>query len=502
MIDCSNVTAVDLIKKIKSAHKKEFQPNQRIVIYYTKGLPHTQQNIQTILNVIDISNFFVCVVSTQDYQNVISTDSIPFNFIKVDGQFDLINNNELPVTREDIIRQSNSLLEDTPELLANSKHFCMAPWVHLFVGTQGEARLCCSQYDTIGSVTENSLSELQNNNKIDTIRNQLKQDLPITGCERCYKEESLGRSSSRIAFNQKYGHHYDRVENNLPTLLHWDFRFSNLCNLSCRSCGPQSSTSWYKPAKVIGVDKPQYVCNDNSVYKQLLEYVDQVEEIYFAGGEPLIMPEHYAVLNKLIELGRTDVRLVYNTNLTEVSFKGQSVFDLWNKFDNVAVCASLDACNERGEYLRCGTNWKTIEDNRQAMIDACPDIYFWVSATTGMINALHVPDFHRDWVERGLINPENFNIQNIYDPDYMRVDRATAELRDLIVSKYISHLEWLEPSDVEGRATQGYKGIINYLSNLKGFDKDLFWSNIKPLDEYYGVDLLDAFPELDILPKP
>ena len=84
----------------------------------------------------------------------------------------------------------------------------------------------------------------------------------------------------------------------------------------------------------------------------------------------------------------------------------------------------------------------------------------------------------------------------------MRVDRATPDLKELIINRYNSHLEWLKPLDPFGRATQGYESVINYLQDLKGFDKDLFWTNIKPLDEYYGVNLLDVFPELDILPKP
>lgn len=497
-IDCSALSATQLAAELKQAHRDAFEGNERIVIYYVSGNQHTQQNIQTILNVVDISNFFVCVVTTEEQKDVISSDSIPFTFIQVDGDYSLINQDERPISKEDITRVSAAL----PDLLANSKHFCMAPWVHLYVDILGDARLCCWQKEVIGNVSKNSLTDMLHSNSMNETRLALKDDLPIAGCYKCYNEEALGRSSNRNAFNQKYSHHYNRINTDDPTIIHWDFRFSNLCNLSCRSCGPKSSTSWYKPAQAIGIQQTQYVCNDSKVYEQLLEYINDVEEIYFAGGEPLIMPEHYMLLDKLIKTKRTNVRLVYNTNLTEISFKGRSVFDLWNHFDSVAVCASLDASGKRAEYLRCGTTWDRIVENRKQMIEKCPDIYFWVSATTGMINALHVADFHREWVEQDLIKPEHFNIQNIYEPEYMRVDRATVELRDLIIKKYKDHLAWLSPLDTEGRATQGFQSVIKYLDNLKGFDKELFWSNIKPLDEYYGVNLLDVFPELDILPKP
>lgn len=500
-IDCNDMSAAALANKIYAAHQDAFLPQQRILIYYTSGDPNTQQNIQTILNAVDISNFFVYIITTQTLQSVTSTDAIPFNFIQVDGEFSVTRNDAM-ITKEGITRLTSSLAVVDNELLTNSKHFCLAPWIHLFVSTQGDAKLCCNQENKLGSVKDQTINEIFHSVEMQDIRNMMQEDLPVSGCNRCYLEESHRRSSPRIAFNQKYAHHFERVTNNTPSILHWDFRFSNLCNLSCRSCGPYASTSWYKPAQAIGIQQSQYVCNDNTVYKQLLEYIDDVEEIYFAGGEPLIMPEHYELLDRLIDLGKTNVRLVYNTNLTEVKFKGRLIFDLWNQFDSVAVCASLDASHERAEYLRCGSNWSQIVENRKHMMQECPDIYFWVSATTGIINALHVPDFHREWVDQGLIKPENFNIQNIYAPEYMRVDRATTELKEMIIERYNEHLRWLKPVDIEGRASQGYESVINYLRDLKGFDKDLFWSNIKPLDEYYGVNLLDVFPELDILPKP
>ena len=496
-IDCNDLSPIELIQQLKAAHKETYSNNERVVIHYTKGNQYTQQSIQTVLNAIDISNFFVIIITPQAKQDIVSTDDTLLTFIKVADQFIHLDLYTRSISKEDITRYSDSNIN-----IDDTKHFCMAPWVHLYIATTGKAMLCCSSTYSFDTVKNNSVEQLFNGKYMKSVRSDMLLDLPVKGCERCYNEESLGRSSSRISYNQTYAKHYSRVVDNNPSIIRWDFRFNNLCNLSCRSCGPWASTSWYKPANAIGISTKQFISNDTKTYAELLEYINDVEEIYFAGGEPLIMPEHYELLLRLIDMNKTSVRLVYNTNLTEITFKGTSVFDLWNQFDNVAVCASLDASRERAEYLRCGTEWNNIVKNRQQMIEKCPNVYFWISATTGLINALHVPDFHREWVELGLIKPENFNIQNIYQPEYMRIDRSTPELRDLIIKKYNQHLKWLRPLDTEGRATQGFQSVINYLDNLKGFDKDLFWSNIKPLDEYYGVDLLDVFPELDILPKP
>ena len=75
-------------------------------------------------------------------------------------------------------------------------------------------------------------------------------------------------------------------------------------------------------------------------------HIDYVEQIYFAGGEPLIMDEHYRILEELERRGMFDVRLVYNTNFTQVRLKDRYVFDFWKKFKNVSVGASLDAMGD------------------------------------------------------------------------------------------------------------------------------------------------------------
>ena len=521
-IDC-NTNSAELYNRIKSAHKEAYSDNERIVLHYTID-NHTLQNIQTIVNDIDISNFFVVVVTTDPDANskysrihANNIDPVPLTIYIVNGAFE-VNVMEDPVTKTDLTALSNlnnSLYNNKErELLFQSKHFCMAPWVHLQVDTRGSARLCCASSDKVGNTKTHSLNEIMMSNKMSEIRTKMLNDEPIDACNRCYSEEKLGRSSYRAMFNHKFGHHIKKLT---PSFAYWDFRFNNLCNLACRSCGPGSSTSWYKPAAVVGreidgtpvtedtlrlfsIDSDK---NNKKTYQQLLEHIDEVEEIYFAGGEPLIMPEHYEVLDELIARGKTDVRLMYNTNLTELTFKGRSVLDIWNEFTNeVLVCGSLDAAGDRGEYLRQGLNWNTVLKNIRAIKDSCPNVSFWVSATTGMINALHVPDLHLELVEKGLIKPADFNVQNIYSPEFMRVDRATTELREQIIERYEAHISWLIENDPLGRATQGFRSVINYLDNLKGFDKDLFWSNIQPLDEYYGVNLLDVFPELDILPKP
>jgi hypothetical protein len=43
------------------------------------------------------------------------------------------------------------------------------------------------------------------------------------------------------------------------------------------------------------------------------------------------------------------------------------------------------------------------------MMEVCPQVDFYISSTVGLINALTHTDFHRSWVEQGLIKPQDFN---------------------------------------------------------------------------------------------
>jgi hypothetical protein len=114
---------------------------------------------------------------------------------------------------------------------------------------------------------------------------------------------------------------------------------------------------------------------------------------------------------------------------------------------------------------------------------------------------LHLPDFHRSWVGQNLIKPEDFNIQILFAPSYLRIDKCPAEMKEKIKELYTQHLKWLVPRDSVGRATYGFRSVLSYIENHDVFDADDFWRNIGVLDQYHKTNMLDIFPELDFLPK-
>ena len=522
-------------------YRSAYTENQRIVFlhtrdYYVKNSESVGivlKNIQVALNEVDISNYFALICSTNpdisqeiDYVKTQSSDTVAIKFELCPGEYRRIDIDAHPYSRREQYQYGsanplkinlNSVSEHDKFLLSESKNFCIYPWMHMHAWPTGEAYPCChaTHQPIYGNTHRQTLAEIWNEPRMRGLRQDMLNDVANETCRKCHEQENSGFFSGRQSANKHHGHHIERVHRTEPDgtfnefeMTYWDIRFSNLCNLSCRSCGHIFSSSWYQDqAKIAGGDWKKYnkALNyagrtETDMWEQLLPHLDYVEQIYFAGGEPLLMEEHYHILDELVKRGRFNVRLVYNTNFTHTDLKGNSVFEYWKQFDSVAVGASLDAMGPRGEYIRKGTDWAVVEQNRRDMMRICPEVDFYISPTLSIMNALHLPDFHRDWVEKGLLRPQDLNVNILQDPYEYRIDIAPQSYKELVRDRYQEHLDWLRPRDSLHRATVGFESAITYMmdtDNTALIPK--FWSTTDNLDKIRKENILDIIPELAAL---
>jgi hypothetical protein len=212
------------------------------------------------------------------------------------------------------------------------------------------------------------------------------------------------------------------------------------------------------------------------------------------------MEEHYRILDELVKRKRFDVRLIYNTNFTHTDLKGRSVFEYWKQFDSVAVGASLDDAGPRAEYIRKGTNWAVIENNRQEMLAICPDVDFYISPTLSIMNAWSMIDFHQDWVKKGLIKPQDINVNILQDPPHYRIDIAPVEYKEQLAAKFADHITWLQGQDSLQRATTGFESAVKFMMATDNTHLiDTFWRKTHELDSIRKENVLDVIPELAAL---
>ena len=396
------------------------------------------------------------------------------------------------------------------ELLIESDNFCMLPWMHLHAFPDGRAYPCCFALDKlhVGNVNENSMEEVFNGEKMKQMRLNMLSNKKSRECAKCYDQEDSGFFSLRLSSNKHFGHNIGMVENTKPDgtadfiIKYWDIRFSNLCNMACRSCGTWFSSNWYEDHKKLTGAPPNHAKimkagrSGNDIWEQLLKQFDHVEQFYFAGGEPIIMEEHLRILKELDKRKMYHVRLIYNTNFSKSKFKGTDIFELWNKFDSVSIGASLDAEGPRAELMRTGTVWEETVANRKRMLEVCPQVDFYISATVGLSNCLHVTDFHKNWVEQGLIKPQDFNFNLLQYPMWQRMDLLPQNEKDKVTAKYKEHIEWLKSQDHLTRASKGFESALDWM-NKKDMTRMLptFVSETRKYDKIRDENFTDVFPE-------
>jgi radical SAM protein with 4Fe4S-binding SPASM domain len=396
------------------------------------------------------------------------------------------------------------------ELLIESDSFCILPWMHLHAFPDGRAYPCCFAFDKlhVGNLNEQSMEEVFNGDKMKQMRLNMLNNKKSKECVKCYDQEQSGFFSLRLSSNKHFGHNIGMTENTKPdgtadfVIKYWDIRFSNLCNMACRSCGTWFSSNWYEDHKKLTGAPPDHAKimkagrNSNDIWEQLLKQFDHVEQFYFAGGEPIIMEEHLRILKELDKRKMYHVRLIYNTNFSKSRFKGTDIFELWNKFDSVSIGASLDAEGSRAELMRKGTVWEEAVANRKRMLEVCPQVDFYISATVGLSNCLHVLDFHKSWVEQGLIKPQDFNFNLLQFPLWQRMDLLPQEEKDRVTAKYQEHIEWLKSQDNLTRASKGFESALDWM-NKKDLSHHMptFINETRKYDKIRDENFTDVFPE-------
>ena len=408
-----------------------------------------------------------------------------------------------------------------------NKTFCMAPWIHMHVWPNGRAFPCClAEHDEgndYGNTNTHTLEELWNSDLAKTLRTNMLNDKPTSACTRCYELESDSNAYTlRKNMNNRFAHHFWRTHDTKEdgtydgiNLTYMDFRFSNLCNMSCRSCSPTFSTQWYDDfikefgsvPKDIAEQKFIQLKNKKGFEQELWPYLDTVEEVYWAGGEPLITDMHWKIMNHWVETGHAEnVSILYTTNFSQLTYKNQHIFDLWRKFKSVKVSASLDAMGPHAEYIRKGTIWADIEANRQAMLDdpELAHVEFDICPTLSLMNVLHFPDFHEEWVNKGFIPPGEVRLNNLLDPKFLSMQALPNDYKLKVTKRWEKHLEWLSTREdfvpdhwPASQYIDSAKGLLNFMnttdrtselaSTIKEFER---W------DKWRDESWLEVLPEL------
>lgn len=395
--------------------------------------------------------------------------------------------------------------------MEDSKTFCILPFVHMHIDTTGYVKPCCVapvHNGDVGKLSESSLEEIFNNDKMKQLRLDLANGVARPDfCSNCYKNEKAGFSSSRKGQNYTLSHMIEPALKSMqadgylePKIKYWDTRYSNLCNLKCRTCGDDYSTTWSKEN-----------ADNGSEYKELKAYTgedplakqyENVEKIYFAGGEPLIMPEHYDTLRKVIDKDRAkDVELFYNTNMTKLNYNKQYLPDLWKEFKLVKLGLSIDATGARADYIRNGSvKCNKIEQNISTL-KSYSNITHFLSPTISMMNVYTITDMHRELFEKGLMHDIDHILFNIlHQAPMFSVKILPRNIKEEIQAKIKDHIVWIKDNNGLDFTVNQFQNLSDYLNEdwiepeHTAQVKELI-KNISDIDAIRNESFPDTFPE-------
>jgi MoaA/NifB/PqqE/SkfB family radical SAM enzyme len=444
---------------------------------------------------------------------------------------------------------------------SNSNTFCILPWLHLATRPNGDMRICCvanaSGADSgdyaVGLVKKedgkpanfgrDSLTEAFNNDYMKSVRKTMLAGEVPASCKRCFDEEQKGITSKRIweTGTWLYEEEADIQEliretaedGSIPhKIQYFDLRLGNTCNLKCIMCSPHDSSQWVKDHKQLipiiesplikkqmSWDRKEFnnFWHENpEFWEEVYEQIPNVRQLYFAGGEPLMIREHKTFLEEIIKQGYAkNISIRYNSNGLLVD---DAIIEIWKHFKKVKFGCSLDGIGDRGHYIRYPVDWKKVEENLWKIETAPDNITASIACAVQILNIKHIPDFIKWKVKSGFkkINfdknavghtyggglmsvhllwiPTWLSLRVLPKEDKQEVRRLFDELKDWLWENYTQDDEFWKTN------TYGWKRWESMLDWMDAEDHTNllpdFKEYITKMDNLRGTDFQKTFPEL------
>jgi sulfatase maturation enzyme AslB (radical SAM superfamily) len=338
------------------------------------------------------------------------------------------------------------------EEVSGSKTFCALPWIHFATRPNGDMRLCCSanasgagENHTVGLVKNESgrpanfgidtPMDAWNNQYMRSVRTTMLSGNVPSSCSKCFEEEDKGVVSKRIWETGTWmmdgldlNDLINRTDENgvVPEELQYlDLRLGHTCNLKCIMCSPHDSSKWVQDHKKV---YPLFQHNslkqqmqwDQSTFnnqwyelpifwEQLYKQIPYLKQVYFAGGEPLMIKEHKTFLKEIIRQGYADKILVrYNSNGLLLDAE---TIELWKNFKKVKFAVSIDDVAERNHYIRFPTDWEVLEKNMHILDNTPSNIHVSIATAIQILNIKTLPELAKWKIKQ---NFKKVNFENVY----------------------------------------------------------------------------------------
>jgi MoaA/NifB/PqqE/SkfB family radical SAM enzyme len=368
------------------------------------------------------------------------------------------------------------------------KNFCVIPWTGFELEPTGAVKNCIISNDKIGNIHNSKIETIIKNNPL---RKQMLDGKYPSNCSGCYLQEkhrpnSFDSISSRLYYTKHLANKIspgllEKKEN--FELRHVDLRWSNICNQACVYCYPEYSSKW---AKELGVKIPKNQNNINKVKKYVYDRIDKLENVYLAGGEPLLMKNNKEFLELLYQKN-PNATIRVNTNLNKTN---TGIFELICKFKNVHWTISTETIEQEYNYIRHHGNWNNFLSNFKIIKELPHKISF--NMLYFILNYKSLFDCVKYFQELGVHN-NSFVIGPLYNPIWLNILNLPKETIQNCIEMFDKEI-----SKNPGFLLQNsYENIRSYLTDAKfSANIELTKQEIKKMDLRRNIDSRKVFPKL------
>ena len=387
----------------------------------------------------------------------------------------------------------------------NKNVICAAPWSHLYIDPKGLVRPCCTSDIIYGDSNITPIKDTWKSPETIEFRKNLLEGKKQEGCKFCYNQEKHSGGSLRTMLNQRYG---DLIsENTTPemTIKYLDIRSSNLCNMACIMCGSEYSSNWHADEqKLYGYKGPKFINITKETENEIIDNIisDDIDLVYFAGGEPLITPYHYKLVNQMISMNiANDINLRYNTNLSTLKYKSIDLAERWSHFKSVEIAASIDMIGEHAEYHRYGTDWKKISKNLHTVRYDIPKVRINPQITVTALSVGYLPELLTYFIDELEFTDNDYIHFNLgIWPEKLNSQLLSKSIKKMYTRKLENFLENTK------RYSLCENLITSSLTYMNEHDTKPFWKSkqdfhtmikyLDSLDKIRGIDWKSLWPEI------
>lgn len=356
-----------------------------------------------------------------------------------------------------------------------SETYCRFPFMHLCSLADGQIKPCgiAEEFQNpVMNINDMSIESIFNSSQYKELRKDMMEGKRNKVCEVCYKKEDLGESSVRQFYNSNALWTHPEVNEDYSVesqFQHIDVRFSNLCNFKCRMCGHDSSSHWYEDACQMEPEKhknlPKVISIRDNIVDELIPHLKNIKSIYFAGGEPLIMPGHYKILRWLHDnlpidesSGCKQLRIHYNTNLSITKFENSDLVEMWKSFKKVFLSISCDGIGEIGEYQRTGFNTEVFIENMNSVRKyfvpygaklgdrkTTNELHYNFQFTTTIWNITHIFDFIKFMRKNKFIKTtDNIDFYYAWQPAHSSINNLSDSAKEYVKKLFKKNMRYIK----------------------------------------------------------